>query len=207
MRWVQGTRTCRGDYSTDADLEHGTHCDDFYRPSLALPALPVPDLRSTLSLYLASVEALAGPEELARTAQCAGDFQRPGGLGEALQGRLEARAAQCVGSSWLQEWWNVGAYLAPRDSLVINSNYFFHFVDEAHRVPAPPAPGPGAQAHSAARLLTGLLHFRDGLVAGTAPVDAVRDSPNCCAVRRAEGCGEAGEAACKAPGPWGVQLG
>ena len=177
VQWDAGKRICHGDYCTDVDLEHGTLCDTFFMHQARLPVLPVPDLHSTLELYLSTVKALATPREFEHTVRCVAEFQQTGGLGDVLQRRLKARAATYRQSSWLQELWNTHTYLIPRCPLPLNVNPYYRFAD--HAVVPPDTPRPEAQAVSAARLLTALLKARDGLVDGSAAPLMARGDPYC----------------------------
>ena len=129
-KWQNGKRICRGDYRTDTELEYGTKSGTFFTHQPHLPTLPVPDLHSTLELYLSTVEPLATPDEFAHTSKCVAEFQEKEGMGCVLQERLQARAIEYEQSSWLQHWWNVGTYLAPRDPVPINVSIFYRFLDQ-----------------------------------------------------------------------------
>ena len=89
-----------------------------------LPKLPVPTLEETCAKYLQTVRPLVSDAEYQTTVRAVQDFQKPGGFGHVLQKRLESRAAK-TDKSWLIEWWNDYAYMAYRDPVVINVNYFF----------------------------------------------------------------------------------
>jgi len=177
-RWDGGKRICHGDYQVEADLEHGAESDAFYAHQAKLPTLPVPDLSHTLQLYLDSVRPLASPEEFARTEAAVRDLET--GLGPVLQARLQARAQSLPFSSWLQEWWNHDVYLLGRTSLVLDYNFYFHFADDPHLPPFVPNSGTEVQELAAARLLRGVLQYRDSIVAGTAPPEKSRQTPCCC---------------------------
>ena len=57
-----------------------------------LPHLPLPDLTSTLNLYLASLKPFVGEAELVQSGQLVQDFKD--GIGPELQEKLEQRAQE-----------------------------------------------------------------------------------------------------------------
>ncbi|KAJ3101774.1 Carnitine O-acetyltransferase mitochondrial [Phlyctochytrium planicorne] len=116
-----------------------------------LPKLPVPSLDETLSLYLQSVKPLITSSEFEKTKKAVDEFKAPGGVGEELQKRL-VEHDKGVKSSWLIDWWNSYAYMAYRDPVVVNVNYFFSFNDDKKFINKP--------AGRAATLITGALAFR-----------------------------------------------
>eukprot|EP00667_Euglena_gracilis_P008763 EG_transcript_8879 len=181
LKWENGRRVCHGDYRAEADLQHGLQSDAFYAHQAKLPTLPVPDLAATLQTYLGSVKPLATAEEYAQTEQAVKEFLKDGGLGSVLQARLLERQKAFSGSSWLQEWWNDDIYLLGRTSLVIDYNFFCQFEKDVHLPPFKADSGTQVQVLAAARLLRGVLQFRDRLVAGTLPPDVMGKAPQCAA--------------------------
>lgn len=175
-------RIVDGDYSKDVDLEHGTQSDKFYENQAKLPRLPIPDLQETLDLYLRTCQPLATAQELEHTKAVTASFRAPGGLGETLYKRLQEHAALWTHSSWLQKWWNQIGYLQWRDPNVINLNYFFHFAEDIG-LPVPTshknAAELGLQTLAAARMLTGILEFRERLIAGIEPPEMAGKSGQC----------------------------
>lgn len=152
-----GFRECAGDYRAEADLEPASQ--PLYRFQEALPRLPVPSLEATVALYLSTVAPLVTPAELEATKALAKAFLRPGGMGETLQRRLLARAAERRDTSYLAEWWNTLGYLQVRDPVVFNVSYFFHFADSAHAEQRTPV-------GRAAALLRGAMEFRALVASG-----------------------------------------
>ncbi len=157
-----GTLTFTGDYRAHLHLEGSPPSPagdgaaappPLYRHQRALPRLPVTPLRESAACYLQSVRALATPAEFRHTQAAVAAFLAPGGRGELLQRRLEARAEAYADSSWLQEWWNRGSYLDYREPVVVFVSYFFHFADL-------PMGLRGDQVARAAGLLHGALTFR-----------------------------------------------
>ncbi|KAI9149713.1 Carnitine O-acetyltransferase mitochondrial [Blastocladiella emersonii ATCC 22665] len=134
-----------------------------------MPKLPVPTLAETLDKYLTTVRPLLNDAEFAATQAAVREFARPGGQGEVLQSRLEQRAAT-EQTSWLHEWWNDIAYMAYRDPVVINVNYFFQFVDD--RVVR-------GQTHRAAQLIQAAMAFRQQVVSQELAPETARGLPLC----------------------------
>jgi len=98
------------------------------------------------------------PDEFAATRRAAEDFERAGGLGEALQARLleHQRERQAAGESWLEAWWLRKGYLEWRVPLPINSNWQLTFADH----PAAAAGGPVPPTLRAAGLIRHALAFK-----------------------------------------------
>jgi carnitine O-acetyltransferase len=97
-----------------------------YQP--ALPALPVPDLKSTIHKYLDSVQPLLTPSQFINTKRTATAFLSSP-LAADLQRRLHERADH-VGDNWLIDWWNDVAYMGYRDPVVVFVSYFFVHVQD-----------------------------------------------------------------------------
>lgn len=117
----------------------------------SLPKLPVPPLQETMAKYLKSVRPLLSDSEFDKTAAAVKEFQKPGGMGEELQKRLEARAADPNIDNWLESWWNSTAYMSYRDPITFFVSYFYvHKDDKARRQPA----------QRAAAITTAALEFR-----------------------------------------------
>jgi carnitine O-acetyltransferase len=65
-----------------------------------LPQLPLPQLETTLDLYLEAVAPVCSPEDLAATKSAVPEFLEPKGLGRELQQRLVQRAADSETDAW-----------------------------------------------------------------------------------------------------------
>jgi carnitine O-acetyltransferase len=103
----------------------------------SLPRLPVPSLKETAQRYLKSVHPLISPAEYENTEKVVQDFIKPGGVGEELQKRLQARREDPNIRNWIIDWWNETAYLAVRDPVVPYVSYFYsHRDDRKRRDPA-----------------------------------------------------------------------
>lgn len=153
----QGFRECRGDYRDEADME--VPSQPLYRFQKSLPRLPVPKLKDTVALYLNTIAPLVTPQELETSKKLAREFLKPGAMGEALQRRLLARAADRKDTSYLAEWWNTLGYLQVRDPVVFNVSYFFHFADSVHAEQR-------SNIGRAAALLRGSMEFRALVASG-----------------------------------------
>ena len=66
-----------------------------------MPKLPVPELSSTLQLYLESIKAICSKEQYEKTKKIVEEFKKPGGEGEYLQKKLQERAD--VKDNWVRQ--------------------------------------------------------------------------------------------------------
>jgi hypothetical protein len=87
----------------------------------ALPRLPVPKLDDTVSRLKESLRPLARGKDELTTAENKVDALASG-LGQELQRRLLKRQSET--DHWLEEWWDDGAYMTYRDSVIVNVSYF-----------------------------------------------------------------------------------
>ncbi|KAI9833725.1 MAG: Carnitine O-acetyltransferase mitochondrial [Thelocarpon superellum] len=134
----------------------------------SLPRLPVPTLPETAARYVKSVHPLLSSSEFEHTKKVVADFIRPGGAGETLQERLLARRADPAIKNWIIEWWNAGAYLAPRDPVVPYVSYFYsHRDDRRRRDPA----------KRAAAMTTAVLEFKKQVDQGTLEPEYMKKLP------------------------------
>ena len=115
-----------------------------------LPRLPVPTLSSTGAKYLETVRPHLTPAEFERTQNVVKYFVQSD-LGNKLQERLQARAADPDIKNWLADWWNDVAYMAYRDPVVVYVSYFYVHVDDLWRKD---------QVKRAASLVKAMLPFR-----------------------------------------------
>lgn len=177
-------RIVTGDYALDADLEKGLKAQDFYSNQSKLPRLPIPDLSETLDMYLKTVQPLATPEEYEKTKAAVTGAKTPGSLVQELYKRLQEHGSKWTHSSWLQKWWNQMMYLQWRDCNVINLNYYFLFAEDPSlpvRTSDIRVKELGIQAIAGARMLSGLLEFRQRLLDGTEPPEGGK-VPQCAAM-------------------------
>ncbi|CAK5273818.1 unnamed protein product [Mycena citricolor] len=141
---------------------------------LNLPRLPIPTLRQTLDRYLKSLEPFLLEDEArggtsfssayALRVKWANEFES--GVGQLCQERLLAldRASP---HNWLDDnFWMNKAYLEWRAPLLVNSNWWLAFEDDAmipaHARESTPGITPW-QVRRAAWLVHRLLSFKDGL--------------------------------------------
>ncbi|KAJ7625541.1 acyltransferase ChoActase/COT/CPT [Roridomyces roridus] len=154
----------------------------------SLPLLPVPDLTSTFTRLRETLRPIAwSSEELAATESKIDQFASTSA--PVLQQRLLARAQQT--KHWLEEWWDNGAYLGYRDSVVVNVSYYYGF--DAH--PSHLEQSPVARAACLARAT---MLFRQQLKLGNMKPEATKEGPMCMDTYRwMFEC-------CRVPGPQGL---
>lgn len=157
-------------------------------PAHKYPALPVPDLTSTIQKYLASVRPLVPVAAFERTERIAVAFLGSPGSGPALQHQLQQHAASMHGRSWLLEWWTRRMYTRARSPLALGSSYAlslssqpFTRVDEWSRCSRQAGQQhPVQSARAAALALASLRHrdmvrAREGIGDGNVAVDSSPD--------------------------------
>lgn len=134
-----------------------------------LPQLPVPAVPDTLTRLRRSLQPLTrSPDELAATNRKIGDFEN--GIAAELQRRLLQRAQET--DHWLEEWWDRNAYMAYRDSVVVNVSYFYGFDKHPSQYPQTPA-------HRAAVLTRSGLLFRQAYRQGKLTPERTKEGPIC----------------------------
>ncbi|BCS26492.1 carnitine O-acetyltransferase CAT2 [Aspergillus puulaauensis] len=149
----------------------------------SLPRLPVPSLEETSRRYLKSVHAVVSETEYQSTKKAVEEFVQPGGVGQKLQERLLARAADPKHKNWLTEWWNHAAYLGYRDPVIPYVSYFYSYRDDrARRDPV----------KRAAAIATAALEFKGQVDSGSVEPEYLRKIPqamssyeymfNCCRI-------------------------
>lgn len=134
----------------------------------SLPRLPVPTLEETARRYLKSVHPLVNKDEFENTKEAVADFVKPGGVGEALQKKLQARRDDPKQKNWIYEWWNDAAYLTFRDPVVPCVSYFYsHRDDRRRRNPA----------KRAAAITSAVLEFKKQVDDGTLEPEYMKRLP------------------------------
>lgn len=136
----------------------------------SLPRLVVPTLQETADRYIKSVHPLISASEIEATKSAVTEFLRPGGVGEALQNKLLARAADPNVKSWIIDWWNESAYLGYRDPVVPYVSYFYSYKDDKKR---------RDPAKRAAAITTAALEFKKMVDGGTLEPEYMRKQPMC----------------------------
>ncbi|XP_076010208.1 carnitine O-acetyltransferase-like [Genypterus blacodes] len=134
-----------------------------------LPKLPVPPLKQTCERYLAMLEPIVSEEELGHTRKLVEEFLK-GGVGERLQKGLERRARKT--ENWLSEWWMQSAYLDCRMPVAVYTSPGIvlprmHFHDRQ------------GQMRFAAKLIAGVLEFKNMIDTDTLPVESLGGKPLC----------------------------
>ncbi|KJE95504.1 hypothetical protein CAOG_005952 [Capsaspora owczarzaki ATCC 30864] len=133
-----------------------------------LPPLPVPNLDTVLDTYLASVQPLLSLPEQSATRAAVDAFKQPGGTGELLHKKLVQRGQER--GNWLEDWWLQLAYLAYRETSVINSNTAMTL----ERDPSNPPP-----LRQAARYIVKMLEFRELVVSERLQPEFLGKAPLC----------------------------
>ncbi|MBN3278040.1 CACP acetyltransferase, partial [Polyodon spathula] len=135
-----------------------------------LPKLPVPPLRQTMGRYLAALQPIVSQEELEHTRMLVEEFQRPGGVGERLQKGLERKARKT--ENWLSDWWLQTAYLEYRLPVVVHSS-------PGVVLPRLEFHDRQGQMWHAAKLIAGVLDFKNMIDNETLPVEFLGGKPLC----------------------------
>ncbi|MCJ1357568.1 MAG: Carnitine O-acetyltransferase mitochondrial [Icmadophila ericetorum] len=134
----------------------------------SLPRLPVPTLEETAKRYLKSVHPLLNKNEFQATTNAVENFIKPGGVGEKLQKRLQARREDTQHKNWIYEWWNDAAYLSYRDPVVPYVSYFYsHRDDRRRRNPA----------KRAAAITAAVLEFKKQVDSGSLEPEYMKKLP------------------------------
>lgn len=136
----------------------------------SLPKLPVPTLEETASRYLKSLHPILSPEELARSKAAVEEFIKPGGVGQELQKKLLAKAADPNVKNWMIDWWNFFSYLGYRDPVVPYVSYFYSYIDDKKR---------RDPVVRAAAITTVALSFKKQVDEGTLEPEYMRGKPLC----------------------------
>ncbi|KAJ7210553.1 acyltransferase ChoActase/COT/CPT, partial [Mycena pura] len=134
-----------------------------------LPLLPVPELESTLTRLRDSLRPLAWSDTELATVEAKIDSFRMG-KGPELHARLLERAKHH--KHWLEEWWDNGAYMGYRDSVVVNVSYYYGF-------DAQPVHLPQSNVARAAYLARATMLFRQQLKLGQLKPEATKEGPIC----------------------------
>ncbi|KAL4172705.1 hypothetical protein KRP22_007868 [Phytophthora ramorum] len=127
-----------------------------YHFQKSLTRLPIPKLEDSLARYLAAVEPVVSPQQLADTRHAVAAFQS--GVGTDLHQALVARDAANKHTSYINQWW-LEMYLTDRQPLPINYN-------PQIKLKMDPVPARNAQSQRAASLIASSVRvyrtLRDG---------------------------------------------
>ncbi|CAD6443326.1 3e92f383-f41e-4bed-acd9-a9d8ac65ae18 [Sclerotinia trifoliorum] len=132
-----------------------------------LPKLPIPELDSTLTKYLAALKPLQSPREHAETKQAVEEFSKNDG--PELHERLKKYASGKT--SYIEQFW-YDSYLNYDNPVVLNLNPFFLLEDD-------PTPARNNQVTRAASLVVSALSFVRAVRREELPPDTVRGTPLC----------------------------
>jgi len=132
-----------------------------------LPKLPIPELESSTTKYLAALKPLQTPREHAETQQAVEEFLRS--EGPELQARLKKYANGKT--SYIEQFW-YDSYLNFDNPVVLNLNPFFLLEDD-------PTPARNNQVTRAASLVVSALSFVRAVRREELPPDTVRGTPLC----------------------------
>lgn len=157
------------DVSTEVEKELSTG-EKATSWSSKLPSQPLPELDSTLSMYLDSRKFFLSQKELANTSKVIAEFLQAGGFGRKLQGRLEARFRDSNIENWLLEPYSDKIYLERRDPVQPTGIFYGgHLLSNVFHT----------QAERAAVLAIAALEFKHSVEAGTVERDYVNGEPVC----------------------------
>ena len=138
--------------------------------SRELPPLPLPDLQSTLDLYLDSVRVLCSDREFKNTSNAVQEFLKPGDIGRELQRRLQIRADDPNIDNWQFDLFTSHVHLKPR----LPINPFLHFFG-CHLE----GKFQHSQAERAAVISAAAFHFKQRLETGAVDQDHLNEQPLC----------------------------
>lgn len=139
-------------------------------PTAKLPDLPLPDLTTSLDMYLESRRCFLSPEELEHTSKTIADFLRVDGVGQRLQDRLKARLSDPTVENWLAVPYSRKIYLERRDPILpCGTFYGGHLLTEATH----------GQVERAAIIAMAAFDFKQLLEAGTVEQDVLNSEPLC----------------------------
>lgn len=90
--------------------------------------------------------------------------------------------------NWIAEDWDTNAYMAYRDSVVVNVSYYYGFKRLPQAAPTVSSPPKADAAYVAASIVDTALEFRTLLMKGLLePEPAGKDGGELCSESRAEG--------------------
>ncbi|PQE17910.1 choline carnitine o-acyltransferase protein [Rutstroemia sp. NJR-2017a WRK4] len=132
-----------------------------------LPKLPIPELESSMTKYLAALKPLQSQREHAETKQAVEEFLK--GDGPELQERLKKYATGKT--SYIEQFW-YDSYLNFDNPVVLNLNPFFLLEDD-------PTPARNNQVTRAASLVISALSFVRAVRREELPPDTLKGVPLC----------------------------
>lgn len=135
-----------------------------------LPILPLPELSSTMQLYLNSREVFLSPSELKHMKILIQKFEEPGGTGQELQRRLIERAENPLNENWQSDLYANEVYLKQRVPIHPSGTFYL-----GHLVIRPVH----HQARQAAVISAAAFKFKQKLEAGELERDEMNGEPLC----------------------------
>ncbi|KAL8953176.1 MAG: hypothetical protein Q9222_000949 [Ikaeria aurantiellina] len=135
-----------------------------------LPEQPLPELETTLEMYLDSRRAFLSPQELQHTSEAIEDFLEPGLFGRVLQSRLQARVEDPSIENWISEPYSRKIYLERRDPVHPCGTFFASHIstETAH-----------SQAERAAIIAVAALEFKNMVEGNTLEQELLNGEPIC----------------------------
>lgn len=163
---------------TDREDDLGLATDNIFVSKEVMPktpvadvlTLPLPDLESTLNMYLESGKLFLSKEEYIHTSAAVQSFLQPGGFGQKLQNRLEARSKDPCIDNWLSEPFAQKIWLDRRRPLHPSGTFFFG---------QPLTDVPFTQVEKAASLAIAAFQFRRLVETGSVDVGGISGEPVC----------------------------
>ncbi|CAG8975012.1 hypothetical protein HYALB_00012145 [Hymenoscyphus albidus] len=132
-----------------------------------LPKLPIPELKDSMTKYLAALKPLQSPREHAESQQAVDEFLKS--EGPDLQEKLKKYATGKT--SYIEQFW-YDSYLNFDNPVVLNLNPFFLLEDD-------PTPARNNQVTRAASLVISALSFVRAVRREELPPDSFRGTPLC----------------------------
>eukprot|EP01064_Diplonema_japonicum_P037107 TRINITY_DN8615_c0_g1_i1.p1 TRINITY_DN8615_c0_g1~~TRINITY_DN8615_c0_g1_i1.p1 ORF type:complete len:630 (+),score=175.19 TRINITY_DN8615_c0_g1_i1:46-1890(+) len=143
-----------------------------------LERLPLPSLQQSLDGYIEVLKALVSPKEVEEARKLGEEFIR--NEGKVLQEHLQKRKNECDKSNsdgsdypnttWLERFWEEGAYLKGRDPIAIWLNVMLDAFDDK---------GTEHRLKRTAWFIIGLLDFKRQIDTGILPVEKAFGKPVC----------------------------
>eukprot|EP01059_Diplonema_ambulator_P011240 TRINITY_DN21202_c0_g1_i1.p1 TRINITY_DN21202_c0_g1~~TRINITY_DN21202_c0_g1_i1.p1 ORF type:complete len:623 (+),score=177.79 TRINITY_DN21202_c0_g1_i1:26-1870(+) len=151
---------------------------DMWSVQKDLQRLPLPPLQKTLDRYIEALKPLVPPEDVEEAKKLAKEFAM--NEGKILQSHLEKRKAACDKSrtngadypdtTWLERFWEEGAYLKGRDTIAIWLNVMLDAFDDQ---------GTEYKLERTAWFIRGVLDFKYMIDQGTLPLEKAFGQPMC----------------------------
>ncbi|KAL2078275.1 hypothetical protein ACEWY4_025960 [Coilia grayii] len=135
------------------------------KDSAALPKVPVPPLHQTLDMYLRCMRHLVPDQKFRATRAIVEEFGKAGGVGEMLQRKLQERMDRT--ENWVYDFWLHDMYLNNRLALPVNSSPVMVLPRQSFK-------DRKDFLRFAARLIAGVLDYKEMLDTGALPVEQAR---------------------------------